>query len=534
MSAADLFPRRSVLGRPQPEESTFRELTARFARVPVFVELPADTLTPVGALLRLGHSPYEFLLESVDGGERVARYSFLGVGAEAVLTCDEGRGVWTDAVGHRTEVEGDPVSLLRQAVASERVARLPGLPRFFGGAVGYLGYDVIRHYEPVPLKKRGGPGFPEACFLLTRTVLVFDHVRQTLTVVTLPGPDGADGRAAYRAARRELERVQELLTRGPAAGPEEGAGGGLLAAGGGAGTGPAGSPETAEGRGAGLTSTFDREGFCQAVRRLLREIREGEIFQAVPSQRFSLPYRGNPLELYRALRRVNPSPYMFYLRFGRRSLVGASPEVMIRVEEGRAMLRPLAGTRRRGRTPEEDRALAEELLADSKERAEHVMLVDLARNDLGRVCRFGSVRVSRYLEVERYSHVMHLVSEVEGELSPEFDALDALVAAFPAGTVSGAPKIRAMQLIDEVEPEARGPYAGAVGYVGYNGNLDTCIAIRTALLDGETCSVQVGAGVVADSDPEREYEETVNKARAILELVAGPEVLARLERRGSP
>ncbi len=463
--------------------------------VPVYAELLADLETPVSAYLKLAAGePYAFLLESVEGGERLGRFSFIGAGFRQVISV---RGE-------------DPLPRLADLVGRREVVRLPGLPRFVGGAIGYLAYDAVRFFEPrVALPEADPLGLPDAVFMLADTVLVFDHLKHRMLALSLVGGDG-DVRAEYLKAGERIEAVVARLER------------------------PAGRTAALRLSGRGevgevpVASNLTREGFTRIVERTLEYIRAGDIIQAVLSQRFSRPTAAGPLAIYRALRHINPSPYMFLLALGDFHLIGASPEMLVRVEDGLIEVHPIAGTRPRGLSPEEDAALEAELRSDEKERAEHIMLVDLARNDVGRVSVPGSVKVSQLMEVERYSHVMHLVSHVTGRLRPDRTCFDALRSCFPAGTLSGAPKVRAMEIISELEPERRGPYGGAVGYVGFNGNLDTAITIRTVILKDGVGYVQAGAGVVADSRPEAEYQETVNKARALLRAMDLAEELSAL------
>ncbi len=474
---------------------------ARFV-LPVYRRLSADLLTPVSAYLALRREGrYSFLLESVEGGEKLARYSFLGCKPYRIVRAN-GRCV---EIGEGT-ISGFQLSTcssenvfdaLRHFIGQYEEVAVPGLPRLTGGAVGYLGYDAVRLLEDLPDAPPDDLGLPDACWCFYDTLAAFDHVRHQLVLIAsvFVEPD-ADLRAAYDDAAERLDTLQTALRSPPGVQPA-----------------PVTLPDQAP------TSNVERADFEAAVARAKRYIYEGDIFQVVLSQRFALPFAGDHFNLYRALRQVNPSPYLFYLDFDDFALAGSSPEVLVRVEDGAAEVLPIAGTRPRGTSEKEDAALAEELTADAKERAEHLMLVDLGRNDLGRVCRFGTIEVDRYATVERYSHVMHLVSSVRGALETKHGALDALAACFPAGTVSGAPKVRAMEIIDELEPTRRGIYAGAVGYLDFSGTLDTCIAIRTMVLKGHTAYVQAGAGIVADSDPAREFEETENKARALREAM---------------
>ncbi len=497
---------RGVAGRTNgiyvPGEREFADLARRHNLVTVSRTVSADTETPVTAFLKLGGDRYGFLLESAEGGERWGRYSFIGCEPLSVLRCSG--GVLDLPLGGGTAAPGtNPVDFLFEAMRSYDTCESVEESPFSGGAVGYLSYDLFPCMENIELKASGGLGLPEMMFIFTRTCAAFDHLAGRLILmanVPIPRDAGEEElRALYRQAIASLESMSRDLTAGISRDP---------------------SPdvyflsEDADFR--GVESNFTREEYETAVEKAKEYIYAGDAFQVVPSQRFSLPLCCSPFNVYRSLRSENPSPYMFFLRFDDLCLIGSSPEPMVCQRGGRAVIRPIAGTRPRGRTPREDAALAEELLADAKERAEHVMLVDLARNDLGRVCAPGTVRVERMMEVERFSHVMHLVSEVSGELRPGYGNRELLRSAFPAGTVSGAPKIRACQIIDELEKDRRGPYAGAVGYISYGGDMDTCIAIRTIVAHGGHAYVQAGGGVVADSDPAREYEETRNKARALL------------------
>ena len=469
------------------------------ARAPLVRELPADLETPVSTYLKLAGTGPSFLLESVTGGERVARYSFIGAGLACAYVV-RGNTLEIHSVdGVEKRVVSDPLGALKVELEPLRREPLHGLPRFTGGLVGYLGYEMMRFFEPsVPLRPH--PDLPDAIFLLADTLVAFDHAFGRLLLIANPAPHAPE--AAARAAAEA--RLNELEARLAAPLPPRAAR---------AGSALAGSAE--------MRSNVPRERYMANVLKAKEYIAAGDIFQVVPSQRLSRETEAAPFDIYRALRRLNPSPYMFFFDFASLAggeplrLIGASPEMHVRLEGRTAAIRPIAGTRPRGKTPAEDLALEQDLLGDPKERAEHVMLVDLARNDLGRVCEYGTVRVSELMQVERYSHVMHIVSHVEGRLRPEVDAFDLMRATFPAGTVTGAPKIRAMQIIDELESTPRGPYAGAVGYFAVDGSMDTCIAIRTMVMRGKTVSVQAGGGVVADSDPALEYQESLNKARAL-------------------
>ena len=475
----------------EPVKTEFLSLARGGNLVPVSGDLPADLETPISAFLKLRNGSEAFLLESVEGGEKVGRYSFLGVGPFQSLRAHNGR-VELRGEGMSEVRRGDPLAITRDLLRRYRPTGMNGLPRFSGGAVGYFGYDLVRHFERLPHRPPDDLGLPTCYLVFADAVVVFDHVKHTIKIIANAMVDG-DGGAAYRQA---VERVESLYAR-------------LRA--------PLVLPELA-GRVDHLQQTEMPVGdFVAAVERAKEYVRAGDIFQVVLSRRFSLEVPGvDGLDVYRALRMVNPSPYMFFLDFDGVQIAGSSPELLVRLEGDLVETRPLAGTRPRGRDEAEDRRLEADLLADEKERAEHIMLVDLGRNDLGRVCRYGTVEVGELMATERFSHVMHIVSDVRGRLQPGLDGIDVLRACFPAGTVAGAPKVRAMEIIDELEPVARGPYAGAVGYVGFSGNMDTCITIRTVVITGGRAYLQAGAGIVADSVPEREYVETVNKAKALL------------------
>lgn len=470
----------------------YDRLSAGGGLVPVYRELPGDLMTPVSAFRALrGDAKRAFLLESVAGGERLARYSFLGREPVATLeaTAD---GLHEDGPEGRRAVAGDLVSAVRARVGTS-AAEVPDLPRFTGGAVGYLAWDAVRLFERIPARHPPGPQ-PIASFSFYRSLVAFDHARLRLVLIA---DVEAGRRAAWESAQDTLDGLERDLRRPPAPAPRPAAA---------AMSGP--PPDLGEGG-----------SFLDAVAKARNHIARGDVFQVVLSRRHRVPCAADAFDVYRALRMVSPSPYMYFLMNGGTAIAGASPEMLARVEGRAVETRPLAGTRPRGDSPDQDRRLELELKADAKERAEHLMLVDLGRNDLGRVCRFGSVAVGELMAVERYSHVMHLVSSVTGELAPGRDALDALVATFPAGTLSGAPKIRAMEIIDELEPAARGLYGGALGYLDLRGNLDFCIAIRTLVIEGGHAVLQAGAGIVADSDPRAELRETEAKAGAMREAV---------------
>jgi anthranilate synthase component 1 len=493
-----------VIGVRDTTFEDFRRAAREGISLPVVREFTADTLTPVAAFAAIHRPPFGFLLESLVGGERWARYTFVGTEPAAAWRYRAGTAErWTRSGGWETgEPAPDPLAHIAARVRSRRVGEVAGLPRFVGGAVGYLGYDVVRAFEHLGPGAHDDLALPDAIFLLAETVLIVDNAfGRALVVTTVEPPAGgeADVRAAYD---RALERIAGLLHR--------------LAA------PPALAPlALAAGPAPAVTSPYPDHRFRNDVRRLLEHIGAGDIFQAVLARRLDLPCAAPPLQVYRALRTLNPAPYLYHLALDDLAVVGSSPEVLVRLEEGAVTVRPIAGTRPRGVTQEEDAALGTALRADPKELAEHAMLVDLGRNDVGRVARFGSVRLTADRVLERYSHVQHLVSEIRGLVRPGLDAEHVLRACFPAGTVTGAPKIRAMTLLDELEPTRRGPYAGAVGYLGWGaGTMDTAIAIRTAILRAGMAHVQAGAGIVADSDPERELVETSHKATGVLAAIA--------------
>lgn len=480
-----------------------RRLARDYDVVPLYAEFIGDLETPISAIMKFADEENVFLLESAEGGERFGRYSFLGFDPKRTLSYRDGVYTVVDADGVREVPAKDPFRGLAEIVGKKSVAPLPNLPAFVGGAVGYFSYDAVRYLENLPaeLAPPDDLNVPEAYFAITDTLVVFDHLRHRILVVSLVDAarlrdvEGEGFAAAYRRAADDIRRVAERLSA-PLVGR-------------GLNDGTAGEPD--------ISSNLSRTDYEEAVEKAKEYIRAGDAFQVVPSQRFRAEIGDlDPLLLYRGLRTVNPSPYMTYLKLGDLYIVGASPEPLVRVEGRRVMTRPVAGTRWRGSSPEEDARLMRELLADEKERAEHVMLVDLGRNDLGRVSETGTVELTKFMDVERYSHVMHIVSTVEGKLREGLTALDALAAAFPAGTVSGAPKVRAMEIVDELEPTRRGPYAGATGYYGVGGRLDTCITLRTALVQKGTAYFQAGGGVVADSVPSLEYEESHNKAGAMV------------------
>lgn len=492
-----------------PSLDQFRELAAGPANlIPVYREFAADLETPVSVYIKLmTEMGPSFLLESVEGGEQVGRYSFVGVNPRGLVALN-GRSVThatsLDSAETRDLADGEDIlDVIKAELAQYMPADLPGLPRFNGGAVGYLGYDVVRYFERLPETAEHVLDIPDAIFMIADTLVVFDHARHRLVILSNAHVDeGADVERAYFNAIQRVERVSEKLLRPLPAIPQQ----------------RWGANKHKNGT---LNANMNQARYEEIVAQAKEHIAAGDIFQVVLSQRFSRHTTAHPFAIYRALRMLNPSPYMFYFDFGMYDLhiVGASPEMHVRLEDGIASVRPIAGTRWRGQTPQEDDALAADLLADPKERAEHVMLVDLGRNDIGRVSEYGSVNVKDQMIIERYSHVMHIVSHVEGRMKADLDAFDLMRATFPAGTVSGAPKVRAMEIIEELEGQRRGLYAGAAGYFSYDGSMDTCIAIRTMLMQGDQIYVQAGAGIVADSDPATEYQECVNKAKALLVAV---------------
>jgi len=490
-----------------PDRDEFLELARDHTLVPVYRQLIGDTLTPVSAFLKIQEGDWAFLFESVVGGEVLGRYSFLGAGPFLRFQAWEQR-VRIDEIpagaapGQRTfpyeEVQhADPLRLLEERLGHYRAPHLPGLPRFCGGAVGYAGYDAVRYVEHLPHPPPDDRGLPDLSFALYDRMVIFDHINKTVAVVVHARIDKNDPSRSYAEACARVDRLVELL--------QQSSGEMKLTD-----IAPAGEAKRT------CTSNFSPGGYEGAVEKCKEYIKAGDIFQVVLSQRLTTQTTAKPFDIYRTLRVVNPSPFMFYLKAGSLCLVGSSPEIMVRVEGDKVTIRPLAGTRRRGKTEEEDERLAAELVADPKERAEHIMLVDLGRNDVGRVARYGTVQLSDVMTVERYSHVMHICSNVTGRLEAGKTAFDALRACLPAGTLSGAPKVRAMEIIDELEPHRRGPYGGAVGYIDFSGNMDTCITLRTLVLKGQTVFLQAGAGIVADSVPATEREETVNKAMGLL------------------
>ena len=484
----------------KPDLESFRNLAQEANLVPVYRQLTSDTLTPVEAFCKMQWGECSFLFESVVGGERIGRYSF--VGSDPFLRIDAygNKVIVRDGDDERKFTADDPLAELEGMLANFKAAHLPELPAFCGGAVGYAGYDIIRYSEHLPDAPEDDRKLPDLSFGFFDRMVVFDHIRKTVLVICHASTEADDLDAEYQRAADRVDEICRQLQRGSAEIQMTD-------------VAPVGEPSLE------FESNFSQGEFEAAVESCKEYIRAGDIFQVVLSQRLKLETQARPLDIYRALRIVNPSPFMFFVKTPEVNLIGSSPEILVRAEDGEITIRPLAGTRKRGATPKEDQALADELLADEKERAEHVMLVDLARNDVGRVAKYGSIQLSDVMVVERYSHVMHITSNVTGQLQDGMTALEALRAGLPAGTVSGAPKVRAMEIIDEFERHRRGPYAGAVGYIDFTGNMDTCIALRTLVMQGQTVYVQAGAGIVADSVPESEYFETLNKAKGLLKAI---------------
>jgi anthranilate synthase component 1 len=484
----------------QPAFEEFRQFAQQGNLIPVYQELLMDLETPLSFFKRLERDQYAFLLESVEGSERWARYSFLGTRPFRIFKA-KGSIVEVIEQGKKRTVQTDfPLNSLEELLKGYTPVTVPGVPPFFGGAIGYVAYDAVEQFHEISNTKKDPLGVPEIFFIFVQTLVAFDNLKHTIKIIDNVRVDkSTDLQRAYMQATSRIEKVISSLQRKPRAIEPR---------------------DLIQGQGTRkFRSNLTPEDFQEVVQRTQAYIKAGDIIQAVLCQRLETETSSDPFEIYRALRFINPSPYMFYLELDDLRIIGSSPETMVRLTDGVIELRPIAGTRPRGTTPEEENALEADLLADPKERAEHIMLVDLGRNDVGRVAEVGSVEVNELMAIERYSHVIHIVSNVRGKLAIGKSPFDLFVSAFPAGTVSGAPKIRAMQIISELEPEKRGLYAGAIGYFGYNGNLDTCIVIRTIVMKGEQVYINAGAGIVADSNPEMEYQETLNKARAMLKAV---------------
>jgi len=488
-----------------PSLKEFLKLSGRFNVVPVYKQINGDLDTPVSAFLKLEKNGYAFLFESVEGQEKVARFSFLGSQPELIFS-SKGKNIrinYGQGKQNCFTTKSTPFDEIARIMRGFRAAKVKGLPRFYGGLVGYASYDMVRFIEDIPDTNPDGLDIPDCVFMLTSTLLLFDHLNHTIKIVSNAiFPDkSADVKEKTRAYQQAVSQIEEIHARlsKPLSGLN--------------------SPSRHKIRPA-VKSNFSKAEFKKAVLKCKKYINAGDIIQVVPSQRLTAKIGKPAFDVYRSLRSLNPSPYMFFLQLPDYALAGASPEMLVRLEDGTVSTRPIAGTRPRGRNLTEDNRLAAELLNDKKEKAEHLMLVDLGRNDLGRVCKAGKVSVSEFMKVEKYSHVMHLVSEVRGALDGRYDYIGVLKSCFPAGTVTGSPKIRAMEIIDEIENIRRGPYAGCVGYFSFSRNMDTCITIRTVIIKDNTAYIQAGAGIVADSVPEREYSETMNKAKAMLEAIS--------------
>ena len=483
----------------KPSLEEFKKLAKSGNLIPVYKEILADLDTPVSAYMKIGDGDYSFLLESVEGGEKWARYCFLGCDP-AVVVSSKGRNITIDENGKRQESKiesGTPLSAIKEILARYNPVDVPGLPRFSGGAVGFISYDMVRFFEDLPEDTADDLNVPDSQFIITDTMLVFDNISQTIKMVSNAFIESDDLDEVYEQTIKKIGLLEEKLKTPLKISTQA-------------------NEEVVQPK---FKSNFEKEKFKGAVDKVKQYILEGDAIQVVLSQRLSFDIKKKAFDIYRALRTVNPSPYMYFLKFGDIEVVGSSPEILVRLEDEKVEVRPIAGTRKRGKNEEEDVVLEKDLLQDEKELAEHIMLVDLGRNDLGRVAKISSVEVNESFTVERYSHVMHIVSNVRGILKEGLDCFDVLEATFPAGTVSGAPKIRAMEIIEEMEPNRRGLYAGAVGYIGFSGNMDTAIAIRTLVVKEQTAYLGVGAGIVADSVPESEFEETMNKGRALLKAV---------------
>lgn len=494
----------------KPSLAEIHALQGKGNLCPVYAEVLADLETPVSAYLKVARGPWSFLLESVEGGQHIARYSFIGTEPYMTLRFEDGQAHAVQGGYKQSMPFTDPLRVLESHLSSYRPVRLPDLPRFVGGAVGYLTYETVACFERLPVPDRGGYSIPLGMWQFVDTLLVFDHLKHKIKIISHVHLDTEDLAGEYQ---RVTAKIRDLASRLRDPLPSDRT--------------IDDHPRAASQRAPTKpSSNATPERYAAMVNKAKEYIAAGDAFQVVPSQRFSRAITAEPFTIYRSLRTINPSPYMFFLHTPECDVVGASPELLVRVEDGLVTTHPIAGTRPRGRDEEHDQALADELIGDEKERAEHLMLVDLGRNDIGRVATPGSVRVPNFMSVERFSHVMHIVSHVTGRLRDDMSALDALRAVFPAGTVSGAPKIRAMEIIAELEGERRGIYAGAVGHVGFNGDLDTCIALRTMLVKDGVAYVQAGGGVVADSDPMSEYQESCNKAAALLRAIEEAERLS--------
>ncbi|MBI4378995.1 MAG: anthranilate synthase component I [Nitrospinae bacterium] len=494
-----------------PSYELFKEKAKEGNLIPVYREILADLETPVSAFLKISDGEYSYLLESVEGGEKWARYCFLGSNPSIVFK-SRGEKIFIESNGvvREESVEGNPLNSLKKLMSAFKPVKMDGLPRFFGGAVGYIGYDMVRFFESLPHEAIDDLNIPDSVFIITDTILIFDNIGQKIKVISNAYIHDREVEKAYKDA---IERIDSIIDRLKTGNRRQKTGNR---------TNPS-IPPLSKGGAGGITSELrsnvSKEVFKEGVLKCKGYIKDGDIFQVVFSQRLETDFQSDPFDIYRALRTINPSPYMYFFKLGNIKIVGSSPEVLVRLEDEIVEVRPIAGTRPRGATEDEDKRLMRELLNDEKERAEHIMLVDLGRNDVGRVSKKGSVEVNELMVVEKYSHVMHIVSNVRGRLEKGLDCYDIIRATFPAGTVSGAPKIRAMEIIEELEPARRGIYAGAVGYFSFSGNMDMAITIRTLLIKGNTAYLGIGAGIVADSDPESEFEETMNKGKALIKAI---------------
>ncbi len=481
-----------------PSFTEFKQKAKSGNLIPVYKEILADTDTPVSAFMKLNKSKNCFLLESVEGGEKWARYSFIGFNPSTIFYSKGNTVTIKRGRKEETITTGNPLNVLRDEMSKFQPVEVEGLPRFFGGAVGYISYDMVRFFEELPDDTDDDLNWFDAYLMITDTLVIFDNLKHNVKVVCNIHMDefGNDTKAAYASAEATIGKIIALLNK------------------------PLKKPaDSGKAQSCSIRSNCEKEAFKKIVNKAKKYIRAGDVIQVVLSQRFETDLKTDPFELYRSLRVVNPSPYMYYVKMDDTYIVGSSPEVLVRLENNEVNVRPIAGTRPRGETPEKDLALEQDLLNDPKEIAEHIMLVDLGRNDVGRIAKMGSVRVDDFMITERYSHVMHIVSNVQGTLEKKCDAYDVFEATFPAGTVSGAPKIRAMEIIDELENQKRGPYAGSVGYFSFSGNMDFCITIRTMLIKNNKVYIQAGAGIVMDSKPENEFEETRNKARGMIKAI---------------
>lgn len=483
-----------------PSKSEFIKLSKKGNLIPVYCELLTDFETPISCFCKIDKSDYSFLLESVEGQERIGRYTFLGSNPSLVIKSkNDTIEILEEGRVKKYKTSKNPLDEIKKIMSKFKFVKVKGIPRFCGGLVGYLGYDIVRFIEDLPHNTKDSLKLPDSILMLTDTILIFDHVNKTVKVVSNAYIKNGKANAAYQKATKKIDKIVQCLKKDYSAKINLG-------------KRKRTTPSVIE-------SNFTKENFKKIVMKAKRYIKMGDIIQVVLSQCLKTKIETEPFNIYRTLRYINPSPYMYYLKFKELKLIGSSPEIMVRLEDKKVELRPIAGTRPRGRSDKEDKRLINELINDPKERAEHIMLVDLGRNDIGRVSMYGTVEVPELMTIEKYSHVIHLVSDCTGKLKKGKDMFDVIKGAFPAGTVSGAPKVRAMEIIEELEVDKRGPYAGCVVYFGFTGNLDSCITIRTIVVKQNTAYIQAGAGIVADSVPEKEYQETLNKAKAMLEAI---------------